>query len=61
MRNTPERIRTPNLLIRSQSLYPIELPALVAERVGFEPTKGLSPLRRLAGARTKPDYATSPR
>jgi hypothetical protein len=28
MANAPERIRTPNLLIRSQLLCPIELPAL---------------------------------
>ena len=41
--NTPERIRTSNLLIRSQLLYPIELPAHVAERVGFEPTKEVDP------------------
>ncbi len=40
-KSAPERIRTPNLLIRSQLLCPIELPAHVAERVGFEPTKEL--------------------
>ena len=44
--NTPRRIRTPNLLVRSQALYPIELWAhillilsqIVAEREGFEPS-----------------------
>jgi hypothetical protein len=44
--NTPRRIRTPNLLVRSQTLYPIELWApfpsiiyqIVAEREGFEPS-----------------------
>src|SRR5687767_5149212 len=33
--------RTPNLLIRSQMLSPIELRARGAERVGFEPTDEL--------------------
>jgi hypothetical protein len=27
MKNAPEEIRTPNLLIRSQMLYPVELRA----------------------------------
>ncbi len=47
---TPRRIRTPNLLVRSQTLYPVELWAhlirdfktelirFVAEREGFEPS-----------------------
>lgn len=35
----PEEIRTPGLLIRSQTLYPAELRVLtVAEREGFEPS-----------------------
>ena len=37
---TPRRTRTPNLLVRSQTLYPIELWARgpLAEREGFEPS-----------------------
>ena len=36
----PGGIRTPNLLIRSQMLYPIELEVQIkmADKVGFEPT-----------------------
>ncbi len=56
-------------------LYPIELqaqipecmsgpwmanPVIVAERVGFEPTKSLSALTPLAGERLQPGSATSP-
>ena len=36
-------------------------PVIVAERVGFEPTKSLSALTPLAGERLQPDSATSPR
>ena len=41
----PGEIRTPDLLVRSQTLYPTELRArcptiLLAEREGFEPSKG---------------------
>src|SRR5665647_3324016 len=104
----PEGIRTPNLLIRSQMLYPLSYgrrgprgpptrihatgrppqprspprghhlavghqhrtwPGLPgggatgprAETVGFEPTEGVTPFTALAGPRTRPDYATSPR
>ena len=40
---TPRRIRTPSLLVRSQTLYPVELWAhlirpFLAEREGFEPS-----------------------
>ena len=37
----PERSRTPNLLIRSQTLYPIELRALIkmVPRAGLEPAR----------------------
>jgi hypothetical protein len=36
---TPRRSRTPNLLVRSQTLYPVELWAhYLAEREGFEPS-----------------------
>ena len=31
---TPEKIRTPDLLVRSQTLYPAELPALVVADAG---------------------------
>ena len=34
----PERSRTPNLLIRSQTLYPIELRALNMSHEGLEPS-----------------------
>src|SRR5690625_5438319 len=38
--NAPERSRTPNLLIRSQALYPIELRALLmVPRAGIEPAR----------------------
>src|SRR5665648_169240 len=104
----PEGIRTPNLLIRSQMLYPLSYgrrahegrprgymppagrpnpvrhrgattspsgtdtklgPASPggqgagprAETVGFEPTERVTPFTALAGPRTRPDYATSPR
>jgi hypothetical protein len=42
----PGEIRTPDLLVRSQTLYPTELRArkptriVLAEREGFEPSKG---------------------
>jgi hypothetical protein len=65
---TPRRTRTPSLLVRSQTLYPIELWALqsVAEREGFEPSVRLpvqllsrqlpsaarAPLHRLRGHRS---------
>ena len=39
----PERSRTPNLLIRSQTLYPIELRA---QRKSMVPRAGLEPARR---------------
>src|SRR5512133_2498888 len=32
-----------------------------AETVGFEPTEEVAPLTALAGPRTRPNYATSPR
>ena len=113
-RGAPERIRTFNLLIRSQMLYPLSYgrrahegrprgymppagrpnpvrrreggrrprghhlavghqhrtwPGLPgggetgprAETVGFEPTERVTPFTALAGPRTRPDYATSPR
>ena len=54
-RNTPRRIRTPNLLVRSQTLYPVELWAhLMAEREGFEPSVGDYPYNRLAGGCLQP-------
>ena len=39
--NAPERSRTPNLLIRSQTLYPIELRAqkTMVPRTGIEPVR----------------------
>ena len=44
------RIRTPNLLIRSQVLYPIELPAGRARRVwGVAPRPGCGRVRRASG------------
>ena len=33
---------------------------VLAERVGFEPTKGYKPFTRLAGERLRPYSATSP-
>ncbi len=65
----PEGTRTPSLLIRSQTLYPFELRAQHAgtrysdgaEEAGFEPARELSPPTRLAGGRTRPNYATPPR
>src|SRR5690625_540538 len=42
----PERSRTPNLLIRSQTLYPIELRALMVPRAGLEPARRYT-LRRI--------------
>src|SRR5699024_4310351 len=42
----PERSRTPNLLIRIQTLYPIELRALLVPRAGLEPARRYT-LRRI--------------
>ena len=39
----PERSRTPNLLIRSQTLYPIELRAHMVPRAGSNPHGGHPP------------------
>ena len=51
---TPRRTRTPNLLVRSQTLYPIELWAQMAEREGFEPSVECYPYNRLAGGCLQP-------
>ena len=64
-RGAPRRTRTPSLLVRSQTLYPIELWAragavrseagfLVAEREGFEPSSKISLTNRLAGGPIRP-------
>jgi hypothetical protein len=58
------RIRTCNLLIRSQVLYPLSYERsrvgpgggiLVAEAPGFEPGRGLKPPTALAVRRHRPD------
>ena len=63
----PERIRTPGLLIRSQTLYPTELRvhawcragrSVVAEREGFEPSIEVMPLYSLS--RGAPSAARPP-
>ena len=64
-RGAPRRTRTPSLLVRSQTLYPIELWARavpcvckpgfrVAEREGFEPSSKISLTNRLAGGPIRP-------
>jgi hypothetical protein len=50
MRSTPGGIRTPNLLIRSQVLYPVELRALVSPK-----RCDITPIRMVVNVRTK-DY-----
>ena len=42
-KSAPERSRTPNLLIRSQTLYPIELRAHMVPRAGSNPHGGHPP------------------
>ena len=66
----PERIRTPGLLIRSQTLYPAELRAQVvrplsrlAEREGFEPSMEVLPpysLSRGAPSAARPPLRATP-
>jgi len=46
--------RTPNLLIRSQMLYPLSYERL-AEAPGFEPGMGFKPQTALAVRRHRPD------
>ena len=43
IKSAPERSRTPNLLIRSQTLYPIELRAHMVPRAGSNPHGGHPP------------------
>lgn len=52
----PDRIRTCDLLIRSQTLYPTELRAqnVLAEGEGFEPSEGGKAFNRLAGGSFRP-------
>src|SRR5699024_8422725 len=45
--NAPERSRTPNLLIRSQALYPIELQALIYGAEGRNRTGTVETYRRI--------------
>src|SRR5690625_2329066 len=47
----PERSRTPNLLIRSQALYPIELRAHMVPRAGLEPARWKTHRRILSPVR----------
>ena len=63
-RGAPEGIRTPNLLIRSQMLYPLSYGRVFgcadagtgrAEAPGFEPGMGLKPQTALAVRRHRPD------
>ena len=45
---TPEMIRTPDLLVRSQTLYPAELPALVLRRDDdCDEINGSTPLEKM--------------
>ena len=43
-RSAPERSRTPNLLIRSQALYPVELRALIKRSINQIHLKGAGKL-----------------
>ena len=60
---TPEGTRTHGLLLRRQLLYPTELLAHMAERVGFEPTDGLPSLifrtSSFGRSDTSPDMAAA--
>ena len=60
----PEGTRTPNLLIRSQMLYPLSygrsalpvyIPGFSAEAPGFEPGRGFKTPTALAVRRHRPD------
>ena len=61
--NVGERIRTPDLLVRSQTLYPAELVAHIFIKSGGEqgirtPDTGFCPYTRLAGERLRPTRPT---